>query len=98
MRNTSGLRRGGGRPKGVPNKTTREIRELSQKLFDDEYFARVRQRIISNRLAPAVECKLLAYAFGEPKQVVDLPALSDITAMLSRKVVHHLYPGPTKTT
>ena len=35
--NTTGLKRGGspGRPKGVPNKATKEVKELSQRLVLD---------------------------------------------------------------
>jgi len=35
QRNTSGLRRGGGRPKGVPNKVTTEARAACAELVDD---------------------------------------------------------------
>lgn len=65
---------GKGRPKGAVNKATREIREIAQSLFDEGYFAKVRDRLAEGKLAPAVECKLLAYAWGEPKQQVDLNA------------------------
>ena len=34
-RNTSGLRRGGGRPKGVPNKATAEVKALAQQYTED---------------------------------------------------------------
>lgn len=96
-RNTSGLKRGGpGRPKGVPNKITSEIREACQKLFDAAYFATAKARLDSGKVAPAVECKWLAYAFGEPKQVIDMPQMADLAAALSRKVVHELHPGPSR--
>ena len=57
-----------GRPRGKPNHVTREIREMSLKLFDDEYWRRTRERLREGTLAPAIESKLLAYAYGEPKQ------------------------------
>lgn len=86
-----------GRPKGVPNKATSEIREAAQKLFDAEYFTRLKQRIASGRVAPAVECRMLAYAFGEPKQTIDVLGLADVAAALARKCIDELHPGPTKT-
>lgn len=70
--NPQNLRKGGGRPKGVPNKVSREIRELAGALFDAAYWERCRARLLSGRIAPAVEAKLLAYAYGEPKQQVEL--------------------------
>ena len=96
-RNTVGLLRGGGRAKGTLNKVTREIRALSLALFDDEYWERTKARLLIGKLAPAIEAKLLAYAYGEPKQTVDVLGLSDLTAALKRKVVDELHPGPTKS-
>ena len=92
-----GLRRGGGRPKGAPNKVTKEIRALSQVLFDDDYWVKTRARLLNGRLAPAVETKLLAYAYGEPKHIVDVLGLGEMAAALARKVVDELHPGPTKS-
>lgn len=60
--------RRGGRKRGTPNKVTQEIREVTQGLFDEGYWANVKTRISEGKLAPAVECRLLGYAFGEPKQ------------------------------
>ena len=83
-RNTAGLRRGGGRPKGVPNKVTTEIKDITRNIFDAAYFASVKARLAEGKLAPAVECRLLGYAFGEPKQSIDLDANIRTVA----KVVH----------
>jgi hypothetical protein len=62
----------GGRPKGVGNKVTREIRDLAQALFDDAYWARKRMEIHGGRCHPSIEAKLLAYAYGEPKQQLEV--------------------------
>ena len=61
-------RKTGGRRKGTPNKVTAEVRDAARRLFNDEYWASVKARLDQGKLAPAVECKLLAYAYGEPKQ------------------------------
>lgn len=73
-----------GRKPGAVNKATAEIREVTQKLFDEAYFANIRVRLGEGKLPPAVECKLLAYAFGEPKQSIELDGNLNTIA----KVVH----------
>lgn len=75
---------GPGRPKGSENKATKAIRELAQALFDGEYWTRTRQRLQSGRIAPAVEAKLLAYAYGEPKQQMELSG----SVTVQTQVVH----------
>ena len=73
--NTSGLKRGGspGRPKGVPNKATKEVKELSRRLvLDPEYQQKLKQRLLKGTLTPVVECLLWHYAFGKPKDTLDL--------------------------
>jgi hypothetical protein len=62
----------GGRPKGIPNKATRDIRALAQALFDAEYWTRTKKQLDAGKLNPAIHVRLLAYAFGEPKKVVRL--------------------------
>jgi hypothetical protein len=79
---------GKGRPKGALNKATREIRELAQALFDDAYWERCRARLLSGRIAPAVEAKLLAYAYGEPKQQLEVQG--DVNV---QTIVKHIYQG-----
>lgn len=70
--NTSGLRRGGGRPKGVPNRATREIKDLSRRLLEDEdYQAALRRRLLRGN-AGAVEPLLYHYAYGKPRETQDV--------------------------
>jgi hypothetical protein len=61
-----------GRQKGVPNKATKEIRELARALFDEAYWKRVKARIDSGDLPPALEQTFLAYGYGKPKETVEV--------------------------
>lgn len=62
-----------GRPRGVPNKVTIEIRELSRGLLSDPaYLATLKQRLKKGTLAPAVWCLLYHYAYGKPKETVEV--------------------------
>lgn len=63
---------GKGRPKGSLNKTTSAIRRLSTRLFDKPYWEAIKARLITGKVAPAVEVRLLAYAYGEPTKVLSL--------------------------
>ena len=75
MANTAGLKRGGspGRPKGVPNKATKEVKELARRLvLEPEYQQKLRHRLLKGTLPPAVESLLWHYAFGKPKDTLDL--------------------------
>ena len=75
MRNTSGLKRGGspGRPKGVPNKVTTEVRSACAELVDDPvYRDRLKARLLAGRLPPALECLLWHYAKGKPKDELEV--------------------------
>jgi len=65
-------RKTGGRAKGTPNKSTKEIREQLENLFTPEYFTSLPMRLAEGKLAPQIEAKLLAYRFGEPKQQMEL--------------------------
>jgi hypothetical protein len=79
---------GKGRPKGAVNLATREIRGLAQSLLNQNYFEKLKTRLLAGKIAPAVECKLLAYAFGEPKQSFEH---SGSLAVLTT-VVHEHHP------
>jgi hypothetical protein len=61
-----------GRPRGVANKVTRDVRALAQSLFDPAYWKRTKAKIDGDNLHPMLEKTLLAYAFGEPKKTLKL--------------------------
>lgn len=84
-RNTSGLKRsaGPGRPKGLPNKATRQIKEFGEKLFKSrEYRDSITKRILDGR-APAVEIHLMNLTFGKPKEQVEISDLRDVPESLT---------------
>jgi len=72
---------GPGRPKGAPNKTTREARELARKFATDPiYQKRLLERLRAGEAGP-MEVTIWSYAYGKPKDSVahtfDLSKLSD---------------------
>lgn len=73
---------GPGRPKGVPNKATVEIKAISRGLLEDEaYRASLRRRLIAGK-ASRVETLLYHYAYGVPKQSVEIEAKGDLNLSL----------------
>lgn len=73
-RNTAGLKRtaGPGRPKGLPNKATRQIKEFGERLFKSkEYQESIKARILEGK-APAVEIHLMNLTFGKPKEQIEI--------------------------
>jgi hypothetical protein len=71
-RQLSGLKHGGpGRPKGVPNKATVEVKEAARGLVEDAtYRQNLKTRLETGKLAPAMESVLWFYAYGKPKETV----------------------------
>jgi hypothetical protein len=64
-----------GRPKGSPNKVTVEARALCEQLVRDAvYQKRFIKRWRAGRLAARLEEMVWAYAFGKPRQAVDVSA------------------------
>lgn len=57
-----------GSRKGIKNKVTEEVRELARSCFDKRYWQARKQAIAEGKCPPQIEGKLLAYAYGEPKQ------------------------------
>lgn len=71
-----------GRPKGAEGEKTRDIREFArQQLEDPEYVRRLSARLAAGK-APHMETLLAHYAYGKPKDVVELntpkPLLVDL--------------------
>lgn len=62
-----------GRPRGVANKATVEVKSLAQGLLSSpEYQASLVARLNAGELAPAVESLLWHYAYGKPKETVEV--------------------------
>lgn len=76
-----------GRPAGVPNKVTLEVREAASHLVDDpEYREALKERLIAGRCHAAVETMLWYYAKGKPKETIALeggasPVRVDLSAL-----------------
>jgi hypothetical protein len=79
VRNTTGLRRGGpGRPKGVPNKATVEVKAWAQSVVEDpQVQATTLDLARRGKLDSSLFRELLHYAYGKPKESmsVDLGVL-----------------------
>lgn len=57
-----------GRPKGTPDKVSKEARDLSRSIFDKAYWERVSKQARAGELNPKIEALLLQYAYGAPVQ------------------------------
>ncbi len=82
----------------IPNtkhdpEVSREVRELAQRLFDDAYWERTRVCLAQGRLAPALEVRLLAYAYGEPKTQQPPPQWTIDPATLAKMSTEDLEKG-----
>jgi hypothetical protein len=65
----------------VPNKATVEVRDLARSLVEDATYRKKLQADLRKRgnVKPAVECMLWYYAYGKPKQTVEVE-LPDVAA------------------
>ena len=82
-----------GRPKGVPNKATQEVKDLARKLVEDPVYLKKLAGALRKRkgIAPAVETMLWHYAYGKPKESIELEAKGN--GLVSRLEVVFVEPG-----
>ena len=60
-----------GRPKGVPNKATQEVKEIARALVDDQaYRDMLKLRLQNGTAPPAIEVLMWHYARGKPKETL----------------------------
>jgi hypothetical protein len=84
-RNTSGLRRGGGRPKGVPNKATVEAKEFARSITENpDYRERIRSRALAGKLHPSIESMLWHYGHGKPADKLDVTMPEPVTTVVNK--------------
>jgi len=91
-----GVKVGPGRPKGIPNKATVEIKQAARALLEDPaYVEALRARLQTGDAGP-VESLLYHYAYGKPKEtvaiegrlkplVIDLVTEGDVVAARERR-------------
>lgn len=75
---------GPGRPKGSLNKATREFQRACRKLLEDkDYRDALKKRLLAGTLKPQVEVMLHHYAYGKPKETIDVNHMvqEDVTAL-----------------
>jgi hypothetical protein len=81
-----------GRPRGSLNRSSRDARELAQKLVcDPEYIEGLRARLLAGKLGN-LETVLWAYAFGPPPQY-PITALSTALELLPLPEPNLRLPG-----
>jgi hypothetical protein len=61
-----------GRPKGLQNKATRELKEFARSLLESKRYRRLLKRRINAGTAGRIEELLYHYAYGKPHDTVEL--------------------------
>lgn len=79
----------GGRRKGTPNKSTGAVADRCRQLIESiEYQAFFRQRLLAGDLPPAVEAMTWHYAYGKPKESLELSGADGGPVKVEFVIVH----------
>ncbi len=63
---------GPGRPKGLPNKVTRDIQEFARAVLEDPDYVRELKVRLRRGKAPHVETALYHYGYGKPRETISI--------------------------
>ena len=76
-----------GRPKGALNKATRDVKALCTELLESPTYVRnFRTRLNAGKLAPVVEALVWHYAYGKPKEQIELEAGGTLAEILAGRL------------
>ena len=82
-----------GRPKGVPNRITIEVKNSARNFLSSEkYRQRLRRDVELREVAPAIEALLFAYAWGKPVERLELArpgGFADLARMSDAELKAH---------
>lgn len=81
---------GPGRPKGSPNKASLYIQKFCRGILEsEEYIASVKRRIVADTLPPQIEALYHHYAYGKPKDTIEIiTPQADLAGMSADELAH----------
>jgi hypothetical protein len=77
------LKKGHGRPKGVPNKATREAKVVCNALVDDPVYLKNLRRRMRHGTAGTIETLIWHYAKGKPTERIELGADKSLAYLIA---------------